>query len=919
MERVRNIWGVVAGPWVRRLRRPGWPYWLALGLVSAAAVEMRTSWLQSRMLAATGRRLTFQVEKGPSSRIRFPGAGPYDHQMGFTRMPSFFERLMGSGFVITAQARSSPFFHRLTGLGLYAPYHEKAQAGLAVVDRVGTTLYEARYPRQVYKSFQAIPPVIVETLAFIENREILDDPGPYRNPSIEWDRFTKAVIDLGLNRIHDGHPVSGGSTLATQLEKIRHSPGGRTSEPAEKAVQMASASVRAYLDGENTTEARRRIVTEYLNSMPLASTAGFGEVHGLGDGLWAWFGADFETVNQRLRVKGEDEETALAYRQALSLLLALRRPTFYLRQDRDALNRRVEAYLRMLAGEGVIAEGLRDGALKAKAEVLSRAPEAAPRQFAGLKATDGIRAQLESALGVGSLYELDRLDLTVHTTLDAAANSGVSLALSNFAEPELARSAGLTGGRLLSTGDPGEVVYSVTLYERTEAGNLLRIQADNYNQPLNVNQGTRLELGSTAKLRTLVHYLEMVAELHREGVARQEHRKDQITMWAANYLSRRPEATLKEMLEEAMGRTYSANPAERFFTGGGLHTFSNFDGKDDGRVMTVREAFERSVNLVFIRLMRDIVWYHAMRVPGVTAATLTEDKDAARLRLLRQFADQEGSVFLTRFYRQLEAGERIGSHPLALWLEEYMKVRPKATLKEVLAAGAEERQLAYDWLFRSRHKAARDKRVWISLEAAAFQRVHEAWKRAGYPFENLTPSYATAIGSSGDNPAALAELAGIILNEGVRRPTLRVEKLHFAARTPYETVVERKPADEERVLEAEVARAIRREMIGVVEHGTGRRANGVVVLKDGRKLEVAGKTGTGDNRFETYSKGGAVLNSRAVNRTAAFVFQVGDGYFGVVTAFVDGRKAERYQFTSALPVQVFKHLAEVFGRLAEGG
>ncbi len=36
------------------------------------------------------------------------------------------------------------------------------------------------------------------------------------------------------------------------------------------------------------------------------------------------------------------------------------------------------------------------------------------------------------------------------------------------------------------------------------------------NQPLNINQNTRLELGSTAKLRTLINYLEIVADLHRQ-------------------------------------------------------------------------------------------------------------------------------------------------------------------------------------------------------------------------------------------------------------------------------------------------------------------------------------------------------------------------------------------------------------------
>ena len=56
-----------------------------------------------------------------------------------------------------------------------------------------------------------------------------------------------------------------------------------------------------------------------------------------------------------------------------------------------------------------------------------------------------------------------------------------------------------------------------------------------------------------------------------------------------------------------MERRYSASPAERFFTGGGVHTFANFKREDNGKVPTVREALRDSVNLAFVRLMRDIV------------------------------------------------------------------------------------------------------------------------------------------------------------------------------------------------------------------------------------------------------------------------------------------------------------------------
>ena len=52
-----------------------------------------------------------------------------------------------------------------------------------------------------------------------------------------------------------------------------------------------------------------------------------------------------------------------------------------------------------------------------------------------------------------------------------------------------------------------------------------------------------------------------------------------------------------------------------------------------------------------------------------------------------------------------------------------------------------------------------------------------------------------------------------------------------------------------------------------------------------------------------------MITSRATNRTAAFVFYIGDHYFGVITAYVEGKEAANYRFTSALPVTIVRLLA----------
>lgn len=960
---------------------------------------MRTSWFQSQLFTAAARRIAYSVESGPSSAVRFPASGPYDRRLGYSSQIRFIERLQGDGFQVHSQARWSPLSMSLFDAGFFAIYAPKSQAGLLIVDRDGGTLYSARYPQRTYDRFEAIPSVLVESLLFIENRELMDG-SPTRNPAIEYDRLMRAVMEVGLRSVQPGRPVSGGSTLATQLEKLRHSSGGRTDSIAEKGRQIVSASLRAYLHGANTTASRQQIVRDYLNALPLGAIAGYGEVIGLGDGLWAWYDADFHSVNRLLAATpaGAGDpmlaRQATAYRQALSLLLAVKKPTTYLTRDRAALEARIDGYLRALTAVNVISPTLRDAALGVRLKPRDGVSLPAP-SFADHKSIDGVRVELVSRLGLYSAYDLDRLDLTVGTTLDGTVNEDVSRTLKQLSDRRFAREAGLMTDRLLANDNPGRVVYSFILYECGREGNLLRVQSDNYEQPLNINEGTRLELGSTAKLRTLVTYLDVIEELHRQysGIPGEVLRTlnardwDRLTRWAINYLAREGDRNLDRMLEAAMNRSYSASPAESFFTGGGVHRFGNFDAKDNRRVMTVREGFQRSVNLVFIRLMRDLVNYHALQSPE-SARVLNDPAHPARHAYLTRFADQEGQEFLRRFYgthgnassterlqRLVRSGPRtlarlavvfrsvrpgagidelaeflrvhgVGRglsaprlrtlfdqydpsrwslpdlgylarvHPLELWLVEYLERHPEATLSEVMNASAQQRQDAYRWLFKTANKRAQQRAIQTLVEADAFGRIHDAWRRLGYPFQSLVPSYATAIGSSGDNPAALSELLGIVLNDGIRERAIRIDRLALGEETPYETHLAHGGQPQERVLSSEVASVLRRELIGVVEHGTGRRVAGGVKLTDGRTLAIGGKTGTGDNRFETIGPGGRT--SRVVNRTAAFAFTIGDRFFGTIVAFVPGRDAAAYDFTSALPVQIFRNLLPILQPLLEG-
>lgn len=957
----------------------------------AAWHEMHTSKLQALWLSRYAQKLDFQLETGASSSIQFPEAGPFDRRLGYAALPTFIERLTERGFDIQQQVRFSPALQRYVSHGFFVPYPEKSQAGLTIDDCRGEPLYANSYPHQYYESFDDVPPIIAMSLLFIEDRGLLNADRPGANPAVDWPRFTMAAISQVEKQL--GLPVqaAGGSTLATQVEKYRHSPEGRTGSAEEKIRQMVSASVRTYREGRQTLTTRKRIVRDYLNSVPLSAAYGHGEVHGIADGLRLWFGADFAEVNRALDTRRNAdvpyEAQGLALRQVLSLLIAQRRPSYYLGAGRADMAELTDSHIRLLANGGVIGTRLRNAALQQKVTFRDLRSEPGIREVPSSKGITAARMRLSSLLGV-SLYQLDRLDLAATTPLHGELQSQVTEYLHRLAEPDFAGQVGLFGERMLSPERTGDVRYSFTLFERGEQGFRVRVQTDNTNQPFDINEGSKLELGSTAKLRVLTTYLEIIAELHdryaQSDVAtlRKAEAVDPLTRWALGYLIQHDDRNLPDMLDAALERRYSANPNERFFTGAGMHHFGNFRHQDDGRLPTMREALQESINLPFVRLMRDLVSYSTYQTSN-GAELLKSDDNPERREYLRRFADREGSVFIQRFwkkYRGKSADERIealldgmrptprrlaavhrylvpeadratfdrflttrlagsdlsekdldalytryspGSyslpdqgyiarvHPLDLWLLGYLIKHPDAGISEVIDASTAERQEVYGWLFRSRYKSARDSRIRIMLEVEAFTDIHRRWQRLGYPFDHLVPSLATALGSSGDRPAALAELMGIIVNDGIRLPSVRIDSLHFANATPYETRLGIRPDAGVRVLHPEVAAALREALATVVEGGTARRLNGSFLQASGEPLKVGGKTGTGDNRIQTVGAGGRLISSLALNRTATFVFYLGPNHFGTLTAYVPGQGADSFRFTSALPVQVLKGMAPI--------
>lgn len=956
--------------------------------------EITTSKYQARCLSEIAKQLSFNLNPGPSKSIRYPNYGPYDQRLGYTLIPDSIGRLEKTGFNVTAQASSSPMMDKLAGYGLFPIYQEKTRAGLSIIDYADKVIFSTVYPSRGYPNFQAIPPLVLQTLLFIENKELLNDRSPTLNPAIEWDRFGFATLQMMANKLGITDSVPGGSTLATQIEKYRHSANGYTNSIGDKIRQMVSASIRAYLLGPDTREMRQQIILAYFNSMPLSATPKSGEVHGLGDGLAAWFGADFNEVNKLLKseaVKSHEQvspQQATAFRQVLTTLLSQRRPSYLLGKGYATLQELTDSYLRLMAKQGFITTALRDAALKVNnvkpvTLVLNQAKFMAEKKTLSI-----LRTRLAKTLGIKSNYELDRLDLTVKTTLDYNLQQAISKALHDLSKPEQAHAAGIFGHRMLDGNiDLAPIIYSLMLFEKTPTGNFLRIQTDNLDQPLDINEGIRLDLGSTAKMRTMVHYLELITEIYQHYQSHSQeklkqvtlHPRDYLSAWVIEQLKTKGDIGLEDLLNEALDRKYSASPYEYFYTGGGLHHFNNFDKSENSQIKSVRHALRDSTNLVFIRLMRDVVYHHLYK-PGGIARWLDDPADPRRKEYLERFADHEGRAYLRRFYVKYQGkspeeamqlltekvqpkvsrfsmlyrsiypnhdenqfylflkshvkgtdlvnediyglydkysidnfdlqdqGYITKVHPLELWLVRYLTTHPNAPLENILAASYGQRLEVYRWLLKSKRKNSQQRRIMTLLEEEAFKEIHKAWQRVGYPFSKLTSSYATSIGASGDRPAALAELMGVLQNDGLRLPAIRFDSLQFASATPYETIMNKLPEQGQRIFQAEVARVARSALAGVVEGGTASRLRSVYTDSNGKPLIVGGKTGTGDHRRQVWGERGRLLESKFISRAATFAFFLGDRFFGVITAYVEGPNAGRYHFTSSLPVQIIKYL-----------
>ena len=151
-----------------------WAYAVLLLLVVGAGVvslEMQTSAFQAQYFAKLSSTANFTVGTGASSAISFPVSAPYDDRLGYSKIPGFVEKLTSRDFEITRQAQISAGMADIVKEGYFAPYPEKIQSGLRILDCRNDRLFQERYPKRIFEHFEDIAPILVQKIGRASCRE----------------------------------------------------------------------------------------------------------------------------------------------------------------------------------------------------------------------------------------------------------------------------------------------------------------------------------------------------------------------------------------------------------------------------------------------------------------------------------------------------------------------------------------------------------------------------------------------------------------------------------------------------------------------------------------------------------------------------------------------------------------------------
>jgi len=452
-----------------------------------------------------------------------------------------------------------------------------------------------------------MPPLVVELLLAQETRPYWRAVPSYA--PVLLPRFFKV---LGLRAL--GLTEQGGSTIPTQLRKVLSSPGHRTTSMDDKIRQMVGAEFDLYREGFSTEETRKDILLDYANHVFLGGETGYPAVYGFCDGFRRYFNRKIRDVRKdlaRSEARSSDlRRKASALKQAALLVSIIPLPNKRIKKNEDGetpiIERAAQRHITYLEDQGMISPKLAEVARKTKVELRRYdLPSERPvmRGMAWTTAKEFLREGLNLNQKVFNHY-FDGMNIEVYTSYDKALQQALHRTFES---------------RQKQQGEAQK--YSVYLVQSDPASS--RVIAE-YSSDRQFNTKGLLGLGSTAKARVLVEYLQMVEWLHthrnqivplQKGIRElyipnnrfanlNKKTTDELTQTLLGWMANTADRSLTEVLEDSVRRKYSAQEVT-FYTGGDPWAPKNLP---PGSLppMNVADAFTSSNNLVFVHMLEEI-------------------------------------------------------------------------------------------------------------------------------------------------------------------------------------------------------------------------------------------------------------------------------------------------------------------------
>lgn len=641
-----------------------------------------------------------------------PAVGPIDIELGYNRIADLRKKWAEEdGNIVTPQKPWSQHY-LIPGISfrgrvlreprlIIPPVFKRPEGqGLKMIDADGKALIDIQ--KDVYRDIGEVPSVIIraltraEGLGSVDVHGILDPEKPgttrdsvrlaWTNHAIDWPRF---MLALGQNaeksaaRLLGLHlQAPGASTPAVQTVKNWAWENGRTKTGSDKFAQMGMASIWAYRYGADTTVSRSEDFVTYLN------TVSFGRHRGLKEAMAYFYGNT--TYNDDLKDGITDAKSAMAFRQVLTLIMALPNPSTSMLTEAgyaDVTQRADNFLSKAFVKDGVLTQKEADLVLATHFpfEQLGKNPVVQTTETSKpvLALENRLLMKMRMGQEPGGRYQLEKYDLEVHTTNYGEVEQQLLEKIRSFKDPETAKANGLVGIKLLSPqSTPYDFDVSIDIKQITPEGLALnRVNIDTAPGEHNLNSQGRINTGSTNKflmLGTLEQFVfaELWDEYNQktpeelESAKAKVSPKDPLTRFALDYLTNpATEKTLTGLLDAATQIKYSGALA-CFFTGEGMNCPHNYESKENGQSYTVADALAQSVNLSWYRITQAIqehVKYHKLKINPEVLNPNSQDQEALQQRqqYLRQFAQHEGGVYLGRAFVAMRKNPDIRSARLA--------------------------------------------------------------------------------------------------------------------------------------------------------------------------------------------------------------------------------------------------------------